>query len=122
MRVSYFDAKTLLRGRLEAKTESDSGSRWEKQDLRTREGVHRNPAAGQVGTQGQACRGGSLEVGNQVGVLAHREARSRSHQGDLAANSVRTCLVESLFDTPGGIIPMPRPAGIPRPGPTGNYM
>lgn len=89
-------------------------------DSHTQAEVHRNRVGGQVGIQGQACQEGSLEVGSLEGVLAFRGAQNRSRQGDLKANWVRHPRQVRYTTIPGGIIPIPRPAGRPRPGPLGN--
>ena len=75
---------------------------------------------GQVGIQGQAYQEGNPEVGSLVGVLACQGVLNRSRQGVLKPNREMLSIRFSICNAPGGIIPMPRPAGIPRPGPTGN--
>lgn len=91
--------------------------------LHTRTEVHQNRVVVQGGIRDQAYREGSPEVESLAGVLACQVALNRNHQGDLTANR-ETFPIRFFFfsqNAPGGIIPMPRPAGIPRPGPTGNW-
>ena len=73
-----------------------------------------------MGIRDQAYQEGNPEVGSLAGGLAYQGGPSRSRQGDLAGNREIFPMRFSICNAPGGIIPMPRPAGIPRPGPTGN--
>jgi len=40
----------------------------------------------------------------------------------MSVHSIKWMGSLAIIDSLGGIIPMPRPAGIPRPGPTGSYL